>query len=332
MTILGIETSCDETSAAVVLNGRTILSNVVSSSVDFHKKTGGIVPEVAARKQVESIIPVLDECLSLAKTTLKKIDAIAVTAGPGLLGSLIVGTATAKTLALSLNKPLIPVNHLLAHIYANWLEENIPDFPLISLIVSGGHTQLILMKNHKDIKIFGETRDDAAGESFDKVARILNLGYPGGPAIEKKALDFKSKETSLVLPKPLIHSKDYDFSFSGLKTAAFTAFKTKKHTACEIAHSFQEAVCEVLVKKTVKAVLENKVNSVVLAGGVSANKRLRELFFKNEQLEKMKIKVYIPKIALCTDNAASIASCAFYHRNITQLEQVLPNSSLFFEN
>ena len=338
MKILGIETSCDETSVALVVNGKSILSNVVSSSIDLHKKTGGIVPEVAARKQVESIIPCLDECLKSASTRIEEVDCVAVTTGPGLIGSLIVGVTVAKTLSLILNKPLIPVNHLLAHIYANWLtngligkgekQNSIPQFPIVALIVSGGHTELILMKNHHNIKYLGGTRDDAAGESFDKIARILNLGYPGGPAIEREATKANNKGTEVCLPRPLINSKDFDFSFSGLKTATATAIRTEKYTTAEISYSFQETVCQILVKKTIKAALENKVPSVILAGGVSANKRLRELFLNEERLRDAAIKVHIPTISFCTDNAAAIASCAYYHRKSVPLEQVYPNSSL----
>ncbi|MFH1565639.1 MAG: tRNA (adenosine(37)-N6)-threonylcarbamoyltransferase complex transferase subunit TsaD [bacterium] len=329
MKILGIETSCDETSAAIVLNGNRVLSNVVSSSIDLHKKTGGVVPEIAARKQLESILPVLEECAFKAKTPLEKVDAIAVTTHPGLIGSLIVGVATAKTLALVLNKPLIPVNHLLAHIYANWIYEN-PPFPTIALIVSGGHTELVLMKNHKNIVYLGGTRDDASGESFDKIARILGLEYPGGPAIDKKAQEFDSKKVTLILPKPLINSKDYDFSFSGLKTATFSAIKQKKYTASEIAFSFQEAVGTVLVKKTVNAALEHTAKSIVVAGGVSANKRLRELFFQNDILKNANIPVYFPKMEFCTDNAAIIAACAYFHNKAVDIEKVKPNSSSSF--
>ncbi|MBU1017144.1 MAG: tRNA (adenosine(37)-N6)-threonylcarbamoyltransferase complex transferase subunit TsaD [Patescibacteria group bacterium] len=332
MKILGIETSCDETAVAVVLNGTTILSNVVSSSVNLHQKTGGIVPEIAARKQVESIIPVLDESLTSANISLKEVDAIAVTVGPGLIGSLIVGVTTAKMLAMCLNKPLIPVNHLLAHIYANWLKQEpqkpAPAFPLIGLIVSGGHTELILMKDHNDIRPLGATRDDAAGESFDKVSRILKLGYPGGPAIEKKAKEMDPKKVALVLPKPLINSKDYDFSFSGLKTATFAVIQKKTYSPEEIAFCFQEAVSTVLVKKTVKAALEYKVKSVVVAGGVSANRRLKEVFLQNEELKKNKVEIFIPKLEHCTDNAASIAACAYYHNNPKPVDEVTINTTI----
>jgi len=327
MRILGIETSCDETAAAIVENGITILSSVVSSSSDLHKKTGGIVPEIAARKQVEAIIPVIKECLSSANTTLDSIDAIAVTEGPGLIGSLLVGVTTAKLLSAYLKKPLIPVNHLLAHIYANWLEQP-PQFPLISLIVSGGHTELILMKDHKNMDYLGGTRDDAAGESFDKIARILNLGYPGGPAIEKKARSFDGSKKTLILPKPLINSKDFDFSFSGLKTATLTAAQSGNFSPEEIAYSFQEAVCTTLVKKTVDAAIYYKVKNVVLAGGVSANKRLRELFLQNNLLIKAGIKISIPKISFCTDNAAAIAACGYFHNSKKRLENVCANPSL----
>lgn len=290
MTILGIETSCDETAAAIVEDGTKIISNVVASSAAMHAKYGGIIPDQAAREQLKSIIPVIREALVC------KIDAIAVTVGPGLIGSLLIGVETAKTLAFAWNKPIIPVNHLVGHIYGNWLEprtQNLePQFPALVLLVSGGHTELILMKDHGKFKLIGSTRDDAAGECFDKCARILNLGYPGGPAIEKTAKRGKIAP----LPRPMINDKSFDFSFSGLKTAVLIAHQ-------QLAYELQEAVTDVLVSKTLKAAEKFKPKSILLCGGVAANKRLRE-----------KIpQALVPPINLCTDNAAYIASAAFFN-------------------
>ncbi len=327
MKILAIETSCDETSASVVLDGSRILSNVVSSSLNLHKKTYGIVPEVAARKQVESIIPALDEALKRSKTSLSDIDAIAVTIGPGLIGSLIVGVTASKMLGLMLGKKIIPVNHLLAHIYANWALGDAPQFPLVALIVSGGHTELVLMESHTDIKYLGGTRDDAAGECFDKVARILSLGYPGGPAIQKEAEKFGRRKSSLVFPKPLL-SKGYEFSFSGLKTAVFETVRNGegKYDRTEIAFAFQETVCDILTKKATRAATDFGVKSLLVSGGVAANKNLRDRICK--AAGPLGVEAFIPPINLCTDNAVPIGICAFYHQNYTGIEDVFPKEGL----
>ena len=328
MKILGIETSCDETSAAVVEDGAKVLSNVVASSQEMHVKTGGIVPEVAAREQVKSIIPVIDEALKKANVTEKEIDAIAVTVGPGLIGSLLIGVETAKTLAWIWKKPLIPVNHLYAHIYSVFLDNATPPpLPAVCLIASGGHTDLVLFKSHKDITWIGGTVDDAAGEAFDKVARILDLGYPGGPVISKVAeecrmaisdLRFQNKKETLKLPRPLIQEDNLDFSFSGLKTAVLRAFESKLYPTPEIAYEFQEAVVDCLVKKTIKATEKFGAKSIIVGGGVAANQRLRFLIGKNAEnlcsrTQVQNIQVHFPSLKYCGDNGAMIASAGFFN-------------------
>jgi len=255
---------------------------------------------VAAREQVRCIIPIIKEALT------SKIDVIAVTIGPGLIGSLLVGIETAKTLAYVWKKPIIPVNHLQAHLYANWLEGKKPQFPTIGLVVSGGHTDLVLMKDHGKLKWLGGTRDDAAGECFDKTARLLGLGYPGGPAIEKKAQ--KGNSQAFDLPRPMIKQKNFDFSFAGLKTAVLRVTKKQKTKTKkeDLAASIQQAIIDVLVEKTVRAAEKYRVKSVLLAGGVAANKKLREKM-------KLKINLFVPSPKLCTDNATYIASCAYFN-------------------
>jgi len=319
MRILGIETSCDETAAAVVENGTKILSSVVASSVELHQKTGGIVPEVAAREQVRCIISVIEEALT------HKIDAIAVTVGPGLIGSLLVGAETAKTLAFIWKKPIVPINHLQAHLYANWLEGKRPQFPAIGLVVSGGHTELVLMKGHAcppkpqrhrrgKLKWLGGTRDDAAGECFDKTARLLGLGYPGGPAIEKLAQ--KGNPQAFNLPRPMIKQENLDFSFAGLKTAVINVIReTKKvrRKRNDMAASIQQAIADVLVAKTIRAAKQYKVKSILLAGGVAANQLLRRQMRSKIYNLKSKVLLYVPSPKLCTDNAAYIAGCAYFN-------------------
>jgi N6-L-threonylcarbamoyladenine synthase len=312
MKILGIETSCDETAAAVVEDGTVILSNVISSQVEIHSRYGGIVPEVASRQHMLSIIPILEQALSDAGVKPKDLSAIAVTNGPGLAGSLLVGVNLAKALALSWHLPLIGVNHLEAHIYANWLGEDIPAFPVISLIVSGGHTELVMLKNHGEIVRLGRTRDDAAGEAFDKVARALGLGYPGGPAIEHACQGITPTHR---LPRAWIKGSD-DFSFSGLKTAVVRLAESlnisnspnASPTALGLAASFQESVVDVLVNKTVAAASNHGVKQILLAGGVAANKLLRQTM-----VSRSTIPVLIPASVLCTDNAAMVASCGYFH-------------------
>jgi len=365
MIILGIESSCDETAAAIVENGTKILSNVVASSVEIHKKYGGIIPEQAAREQINCIIPVIQESIRKAGFSLKKssiIDAIAVTIGPGLIGSLLIGLETAKTLSFAWNKPIIPVNHLIAHIYANFLHYplSLPcpalpagrrqagiNFPALCLIVSGGHTELVLMKNQAapgggqaQFQWIAGTRDDAAGECFDKCSRLLGLGYPGGPAIEASASrlkikDLRSKEfKNLKLPRPMINEDNFDFSFSGLKTAVLNLIK-KHHplyilnNKSFISYEIQEAIIDVLVVKTLKAAKKLKVKSILIGGGVAANQRLRDKFLLAiQQLTNVPIKLFIPEKKFCTDNAATIASTAFYNYQPVSWQKLKPNPSL----
>lgn len=308
MKILGIETSCDETAAAVVDDGRKILSNVVASQVDIHARYGGIVPEVASRQHVLTIVPILQQALTEAEVSFSDLEGVAVTYGPGLAGSLIVGVNMAKAIALSYSLPLIGVNHLEAHIYANWLEgRELPVFPSLCLIVSGGHTDLVVMAGHGQLRRLGRTRDDAAGEAFDKGARILELGYPGGPAIEKAA---ESGIPSVPFPRAWLKGSD-DFSFSGLKTALLHWVREKKasnFSVSDAAASFQRAVVDALVTKTINAAKRLKVRQILLCGGVAANKALREHFLKSSP-----VPVLMPPPSLCTDNAAMVAACGYYH-------------------
>jgi len=318
MKILGIETSCDETAVAVVENGTKILSSQVASSEEFHKKSLGIIPETAAREQLKSIIPVLDEIIKPFNHL--TIDAISVTVGPGLIGSLIIGVETARTLSWLWNKPIIPVNHLVAHLYANFLQfKNIP-FPAVGLVVSGGHTELVLLKDHGKITYLGGTRDDAAGECFDKTARILGLGYPGGPAIAAMAAKFQipNSKFQIKLPRPMLNQDNFDFSFSGLKTAVLRATKANKpYLAWEI----QEAITDVLVAKTLKASKKYQAKSILVGGGVAANSRLREKFAKSAN-------VFIPDPKLCTDNGAVIATAAYFNKKFTPWQKIKPNPGL----
>ena len=306
MKILGIETSCDETAAAVVEDGARILSNQVSSQVEIHARYGGIVPEVASRQHILAIIPVIEQAMTEAGTSWNDIDGIAVTAGPGLAGSLLIGVNTAKAISMSRNIPLTGVNHLEGHIYANWISQNstTPEFPLLALIVSGGHSDLVVMKDHGSYELIGRTRDDAAGEAFDKAARILNLGYPGGPAIQKAS---ESGTPSIDLPRSWIKGTS-DFSFSGIKTALLRLEESNLiENKLDAAASFQEAVAEVLVTKTINAAEEHGIKQIILAGGVAANKPLRERLVRESILP-----VLVPEIRLCTDNAAMIAACGFF--------------------
>jgi len=306
MKVLGIESSCDETSAAVVEDGAKILSNSVASQIEIHARYGGVVPEVASRQHLLAIVPVIEQAMAEAKVKWEDLDGIAVTSGPGLAGSLIVGVNAAKSIAMARNLPLTGVNHLEAHIYANWLTEgaNDLDFPLVCLIASGGHSDLVLMRGHGDYVLLGRTRDDAAGEAFDKAARILGLGYPGGPAIEKAAA---SGTPSLPLPRAWMKDSN-DFSFSGLKTALLRLSEAGRIPNKEdAAASFQQAVVDVLVSKAVAVAKEHHARHLLLAGGVAANKLLR-----NRLLADSPIPVLIPPIGLCTDNAAMVAACGYY--------------------
>ena len=305
MKILGIETSCDETAAAVVADGVRILSNQIASQVEIHARYGGIVPEVASRQHILAIIPILNQAMAEAEATWSDLDGIAVTAGPGLAGSLLVGVNMAKAIALAHRLPITGVNHLEGHIYANWLIDPIPDFPVVCLIVSGGHTDLVLMRGHGDYVVLGRTRDDAAGEAFDKAARILGLGYPGGPAIERAARD--GSAASIPLPRAWLKGSS-DFSFSGVKTALLRLVEGGRISSpAEAAASFQEAVVDVLVTKTVAVAREHRVRQILLAGGVASNKLLRECLAKNSP-----IPVLVPEPILCTDNAAMIAACGYF--------------------
>jgi N6-L-threonylcarbamoyladenine synthase len=321
MIILGIETSCDETAAAVVKDGRELLSNVVQSQIDIHKLYGGIVPEVAARSHIEVMIPVVDQALRDTKTNWDKIDAIAVSYAPGLIGSLLIGTLTARTLALVKNKPLYPIHHVEAHVYANFLINADPKFPMLALIVSGLHSQLVLFEDHATYRLLGQTQDDAAGEAFDKVARMLGFPYPGGPQIAMAAE--KGDAHAFTFPKAKMQGK-YDFSFSGLKTAVLRqaqALCGKTHDfpstrlpelltmrqKQNIAASFQRVACETLVDKTILAYEEFSPASVVIAGGAAANQELRR-----QLKERLPIQIDYPPMNLCTDNAAMVASLAYF--------------------
>jgi len=318
MTILGIETSCDETSVAVVRDGKEILSNLVSSQIDLHAKFGGVVPEVASRKHVEFINPVLHEALTEARVGLNEVDALAVTHGPGLIGSLLVGVCAAKALGYVHNKPVLPINHLEGHIYANFLAHDDIEFPLVCLIVSGGHTDLIVMREHGVYEVIGRTRDDAAGEAFDKVARVLGLGFPGGPAIQKAAEG--GNPHAIRFPRADL-GETLDFSFSGLKTSVMRFMqglstpetrhiKAAEVPLCDIAASFQQAVVDMLVRNLMAAAERSRVSTIALAGGVAANRCLRENV--TDAARRAGLRLLIPPIALCTDNAAMIAEAGYF--------------------
>lgn len=314
--ILGIETSCDETAAAIVKNGRHILSDVVNSQIDIHSQFGGVVPEVASRKHIENIGLVVDTAFKDSGLSYTDIDAVAVTNRPGLIGALLVGLSFAKAFAYALERPLLAVNHLEGHIYANFLEHCTIEFPAICLVVSGGHTSLLYMPAIGQYELIGETRDDAAGEAFDKVARFLGLGYPGGPAIQKAAE--KGEAGKVSLPRVFLDRNDFEFSFSGLKTATMNEWNKLKRRGLanvnDLAAEFQAALVEVLVEKTIHAASQFKARSILLAGGVAANQQLRNLM-KNRGQEQG-LPVYYPSLHLCTDNAAMIAGNA--HINYTR--------------
>lgn len=337
--ILGIETSCDETAAAVVQDGRVILSNVVYSQVDMHAQYGGVFPEVASREHVLKIVPVVSEALETAGVTWGDLAAVAVTHGPGLAGSLLVGVNTAKGLALGNQLPFLGINHLEGHIYANWLESQAQNvvgseediFPLIALIVSGGHSEIILMREHGAYEKLGHTVDDAAGEAFDKVARLLDLGYPGGPAIQKAAEE--GNPNAYKLPRPWMKDS-YDFSFSGLKTASLhlvQKFDPRYLPVADIAASFQAAIVDVLVEKTRTAAQQFGARQILLAGGVAANKRLRE-----QMIARADRPVLIPPPKLCVDNGAMIAAAAWWHYRAGENSgwdlDVVPNLKLAEQN
>ncbi|MDU5377910.1 MULTISPECIES: tRNA (adenosine(37)-N6)-threonylcarbamoyltransferase complex transferase subunit TsaD [Peptoniphilus] len=313
MKVLAFESSCDETSVAVVENGREVLSNVIASQIDTHKKFGGVVPEIASRQHVEAINTVLKEGLDEADVDLDDIDLIAATKGPGLIGALLVGLSAGKALALAENKPFVGVNHIEGHVCANYISSRDLEPPFVGLIISGGHTYLIEVKDYIDFTLYGRTVDDAVGEAFDKVARSLGLPYPGGPVIDKLAKE--GKET-IEFPRVMIKDENYNFSFSGLKTAVLNYLNSSKLRGEEIVvedvcKSFQEAVVDVLLEKTFRLAKEKKLDKVVLSGGVSANSRIREAFV--EKGKKKNIKIFYPDLKLCTDNAAMIASAAYYN-------------------
>jgi N6-L-threonylcarbamoyladenine synthase len=312
--VLGIETSCDETAVAVVEDGRTVRANLISSQAHLHERFGGVVPEVASRAHVEAINPMIDLAMQEADTRLADIDAVAVTVGPGLVGALLVGMAAAKAVALALGVPFVGVNHLEGHVYANWLDHGPVDEPFVCFLVSGGHTMLVHVPEPFRYEIIGQTLDDAAGEAFDKIARFMGLGFPGGPALD--ALASTGDPGAIRFPRAMADSGDFDFSLSGLKTAVVRYLKSARGRGEEpspedVAASFQEAVVEVQVSKTIDAALDRGVRTVVLGGGVVANSRLRELM--TERATEHDLRLVIPPPRLCTDNGAMIA-CAGYHR------------------
>lgn len=311
--VLGIESSCDETSAAVVKGGREVLSNVISSQIDLHKKFGGVVPEVASRKHVELIDAVIQEALDEAGVTLKDVDIIGATYGPGLVGALLVGLSTAKALAYAAKKKFVGVNHIEGHICADFLAHKELEPPFICLVVSGGHTNIVYIKNYGEFKIMGRTRDDAAGEAYDKIARAIGLGYPGGPLIDK--LSKTGNKNAIVFPRAHLEEGSFDFSFSGLKSAVLNYLNKAKMEGrdvnnADVAAAFQESVIDVLVDKTVSAARKMNIKTIAVAGGVAANSRLRERLLEEGKAKGM--KVYFPPPVLCTDNAAMIASAAYY--------------------
>lgn len=343
MKILGIETSCDETSAGIVEDGHKLLANIVRTQIDIHKEYGGVVPEIAARNHIEVILPVVNQSLKTAKIDWKEIEGIAVTNGPGLMGSLLVGTLTARMLALIHKKPIYPVHHVLGHIYANWLVEDKteqPQFPVLALIVSGGHTHLFYLESHLKVKLIGRTTDDAVGEAYDKVAKLIGLEYPGGPAIDKAF--HKGNPDFLSLPTPKVPGK-YDFSFSGLKTAVLRrsqeligedfrfpswqiAEKLTEEQVNNIAASFQKKAVEILVNTTKKAFDEFQPKSVIIGGGVACNNYLRE-----ELQKALPIKLNYAPIDLCTDNGAMIAALGCFmaeHSNPVDPREIKTNPSL----
>lgn len=329
--ILGIETSCDETSVSIVKNGLDEIATVVLSQMDTHAKFGGVVPEIASRMHIESITIVLEECLKKAGMTMEEIDAIAVTYAPGLIGCLLVGVTFASTLSYIYSKPLVPVHHIIGHIYANNLKKRL-EFPLISLVVSGGHTELVYMDKDYSFKKIGGTLDDAVGEAYDKVARVINVPYPGGPEVDRLA--HAGKDT-YELPLPL-DDDTYNFSFSGLKSAVINLVHNEQQRGNvirkeDLACSFQNRVVEILTKKTMNALKEYNVDNLIVAGGVSANKGLRDKI--TNECEKNNINISVPEIKYCTDNAAMIASAGYYAYKLGIISDIdlkaRPSSSMY---
>lgn len=325
MIVLGIETSCDETSVSLVRDGKIVLANEVLSQIDIHQMYGGVVPEIASREHVKGITLVFDQAMKKANLTYQDVDLIAVTAGPGLIGSLLIGVNAAKVVSLNYQIPMIGIQHISGHIYANNIEHDM-EFPLLALVVSGGHTELILMNEHFSFIKLGETQDDAVGEAYDKVARILNLPYPGGPQVDKLAQVGKD---TYHFPRPMIDSKDFNFSFSGLKSHVINVHHNHKQrnetiVVEDFCRSFQEAVTDVLVKKTIDAKNQYQVKQVIVAGGVAANKGLREKMTKSIQ----DIPVYFPHIQYCTDNAAMIAVAGYFkYQKYQKADDYLLNGS-----
>lgn len=321
MRVLGIESSCDESGVAVYDTERGLLAHALFSQIDMHAEYGGVVPELASRDHIRRLVPLIREVLAQADLTLHDIDALAYTQGPGLAGALLVGTSIAHGLAYALNLPLIGVHHLEGHLLSPLLAEEKPEFPFVALLVSGGHTQLMKVSAVGDYTLLGETLDDAAGEAFDKTAKLLGLGYPGGPAVSKLAE--QGDASRFKLPRPMLHSGDLDFSFSGLKTAVLTLVKSQPddmQTKADIAAAFQAAICEVLSSKALAAMKQAGVRELVVAGGVGANKQLRDSL--NQQAARKKLRVYYPPLAFCTDNGAMIAFAGAMH-----LQQARTSSS-----
>ena len=304
---LGIESSCDETSVSVVKNGREILSNIIDTQIPIHEKYGGVVPEIASRNHIEAISRVTKLALKEANVTFKNIDAVTPTYGPGLVGALLVGLSYAKALSFAINKPLVGVNHIQGHIAANYITHKELKPPFLCVMMSGGNTQLVYVKNYTEFEVLGKTRDDAIGEAFDKVARVVGLGYPGGPKVDKLAKEGNSE--AITLPKT--HFENLDFSFSGIKTAVINLHhKMPNINKADLCASFEKTVTEILMENTKKALKQINVKTIALAGGVSANSYIRNEFLK---LEEKGIEVYMPDLKLCTDNAAMIASAGYYN-------------------
>lgn len=313
INILAIESSCDETAAAVVRNGREVRSNIIASQIELHKLYGGVVPEIASRKHIEKINQVIEEALQEADTTLEDMDAICVTYGPGLVGALLVGVGTAKAMSFAAKKPLVGVHHIEGHISANYIEHADLEPPFLCTVVSGGHTHLVMVKDYGEYEIIGRTRDDAAGEAFDKVARAIGLGYPGGPKIDK--LSKEGNPDAIAFPRASIEGAPFDFSFSGVKSAVLNyingcKMKQETYSEADIAASFQKAVVDVLVERTMLAAKEYNVKKIALAGGVACNEGLRAAM--KSACETNGYSLYYPSPVLCTDNAAMIGSAGYY--------------------
>lgn len=313
MITLAVESSCDETSVAVVKDGREVLSNIIASQIDTHKKFGGVVPEIASREHVEAINSVFQEAIEKANIEVSDIDLVVATRGPGLIGALLVGLSAAKAFAYAINRPFIGVNHIIGHVCANYISDINLEPPFTGLIISGGHTYLLNVKDYVDFELVGRTRDDATGEAFDKVARAMGIGYPGGPVIDR--LSKIGNSEAVDFPRVMLEDDSYDFSFSGLKTAVINYLHNSEQKGEEIvkedvAASFQQAVIDVLVEKTFRLANKNNLKKIVISGGVSANDGIRKAF--EERGEKEGIKIYYPNKVLCTDNAAMIASAGYY--------------------